>query len=146
VDADVDSRDGDERRQGEEAGKGTAEEVAEEDRPRKARGRVPGGEGVPHRGAEQRVGVRERLVRAAALERHLEHEGDQVGSPHGPGREEGRADERPPGATGERGCERDPEQPGVAGDGEGEKEPVEGRDTVLDDPEEEVAIGVCESG
>jgi hypothetical protein len=145
VDSHVDARDRDEDSQGQEGRKGPAKEVAEDDRPGEARGCMPGRKGVAHRGPEKRLGLCERLVRPPSIDRHLDHEGDQVCSPDGSGRDEGRTEERPPGTVGEQRRERDPEQPAIAGDGKCEEEPVERRDTVLDDPQEEVAIGVYES-
>ena len=141
MDADVDPREGDERREEKERRDGTAREQRERDGAREARRRVPGRKRRPDRSAEERVCLREPLERARAVDGDLERRREEVGGPDGGRRDRGRRHDGPTGGASEERCERDPEEPGVADEGEGDEDRVEEADAVLDDPKEEMPVG-----
>jgi hypothetical protein len=142
VDADVHPRDGDEYRQRDESREPPAHEIGEHERAGEARRGMAGGERAAHDPPQEWIGLRKIAERSRPVDEALHQDRGQVGAPDTRGRQRAREDERAPREECEDGPQRDPEQPGKAGGGKGNEEPVERRDPVLDDPEEQVAIGV----
>jgi hypothetical protein len=144
VDADVHPGDGDECRERDEADDPAADEIGENERAGEARGGMAGGERAPEVTPQEGVGLRKIAEGSRSVDEALDQERGQVGAPDAHGRQGAGEDERAPRDDREDGSERDPEKTREAGRRESHEEPVERRDAVLDDPEEQVSIGVGE--
>jgi hypothetical protein len=140
VDADVDARERDEQREGDECRNGLSRQDGERDDACGGGRRVAGRERGADGRAEERVGLVEPLERPRSPDHGLRDRRQDVARPDAGGGHRRRDEQRSLRPHGEQGCKRDPDEPRVPDDRRRDEDGVEPAGPVLDDPEERVAV------